>query len=201
MPWRKTLLIYFVLVAVIYGALLIPWPGLMTGYRMAVTGVSNIFLGRVGEARMKFEPMSTPTRDKDIDVHVQHMSRGLRAKTMVNAGRTYLPVSLAVALVAAAPVPWRRKIIALVLAVALMGAYVQFLIWLRLMTGLLTQPQFQAVQISETTLRFLKTLEVLVKSPVLPYIVALVVFGLVTFRRDDLVRIAGQPAVAVPAKR
>jgi len=196
MPSRKTLytlLISFVLVGVLFVLLILPWPGVLTGYRKVVAGVSNIFLCRIGDGRMNFELMDSPTLDKDTTVHVQNIATGSKAKMSVNARRTYLHVAFAVSLILAAPIPWRRKLVALALGLVLIGAYVQFGFWLKIV-HLLSEPKFGAMQLGEATRKFLMLLIKLSMSPVLPYIVALVVAVLVTIRREDVVRLAGGPA-------
>jgi len=193
-------LIYFALVAVLYGALLVPWPGVMSGYRKATAWISNIFQRRIADGRITFEVMDTPTLDKDMSVLVQNITTGSKAKMSVNARRSYLPVALAVALIVAAPIPWQRKLIALALGLVLMGAYVQFTFWLKIV-HLLSEPKFGAMQLAEMTRKFLMVLIRLSMSPVLPYIVSVVVFGLVTVRRDDLVRLAGRSTKAPVARR
>lgn len=192
MPWRRTLLIYFSLVVVTYGALMVPWPGVMSGYRRVMAATSNIFLRRIANGRMTFEVMESPTLDKDITVNVQNISTGSKARMSVNARRSYLPVSLAAALIVAAPIPWRRKVIALGLGLVLMMAYVQFTFWLKIV-HMLSEPKFGAMQLADSTRKFLMLLIKLTMSPVLPYIVSVVVFGLVTVRREDVVRLSASP--------
>jgi hypothetical protein len=189
MPPRRALLLFFVLVGVLYGLLMIPWPGLLTGYRRTIARISNIFLGQLGEGRMRYEVMETPTLDKDTTVHVQNIATGSRARMSVNARRTYLSIAFAVSLILAAPIPWQRKAISLGLGLVLMVCWIEFGIWLKV-AHMLSEPKFGAMVLGEGTRKFMFMVTMWTMSPVVPYIVALVVFALVTVRREDLVRLS-----------
>ena len=195
MPPRRALLLFFVLVGVLYAVLLIPWPGLLAGYRGALAGISNVFLGQLADGRMRYEVMESPTLDKDTTVHVQNIATGSRARMSVNARRTYLPLAFAVSLIVAAPIPWRRKAISLGLGLILMVCWIQFGIWLKV-AHMLSEPKFGAMALDEGTRKFMLMVTKWTMSPVVPYIVALVVFVLVAVRREDLVRLSRNVAHA-----
>ncbi len=189
MPPRRALLLFFVLVGVVYALLLTPWPGVLSGYRGAIAGVSNIFLGQLGDGRMRYEVMESPTLDKDTTVHVQNIATGSRARMSVNARRTYLSMAFAVSLILAAPIPWRRKAISLGLGVVLMICWIQFGIWLKV-AHMLSEPKFGALALGEGTRKFMLMVTKWTMSPVVPYIVALLIFVLVSVRREDLIRLS-----------
>lgn len=189
MPPRRALLFFFVLVGVVYGLLMIPWPGLLTGYRRTIAGISNIFLGQLADGRMRYEVMETPTLDKDTTVHVQNIITGSRARMSVNARRTYLAMAFALSLILAAPIPWRRKVFSLGLGIVLMVCWIQFGIWLKV-AHMLSEPRFGAMALGEGTRKFMLMVTMWTMSPVVPYIVALLVFVLVTVRREDLIRLS-----------
>lgn len=190
MPRRKTLLFFFIMVGVLYALLLIPWPGVMSGYRKAVVATSNLFMRSFGSGLMTYELMDKPTLDKDITVNVKNTRTGSMAKMSLNARRSYLPVAFTASLILAAPIPWRRKILSLVLGLILINVFIQFGFWLKIV-HLLSEPRFAAMELGQTTRNFLLVLiKILTMSPVVPYIVALLVFVLVTVRRDDLVRLS-----------
>jgi len=189
MPSRKAILLFFVLTAVLYGLLLIPWPGVLSGYRAAVAGAGNIFFRRIGDALITFEPMTTPTPDKDIDVTLKNVVGGPTVLMTINARRLYLPTAFTVALILAAPIAWRRKLIALALGLMLISVYAGFGVWLKLISAI-SDPRFGAVSLGPSTRKAAMILiAILTKSPVTPYIAALLVFVLVSLRREDVVRL------------
>jgi hypothetical protein len=198
MPSRKSLILFFLLVAVIYGMLLIPWPGLLSGYRAAVAGAGNFFLKRIGDGHVTFTPLETPTLNKDTEVSLRNIKTGTQAIMTINARRLYLPTAFTFALIVAAPISWRRKTLALVLGLLLISVYVGFGVWLELLK-VLSEPRFGAVSIGPTLRNGMMVLMLILrKSPVVPYIAALVIFVLVTVRREDVVRLG---SAALTARR
>jgi hypothetical protein len=128
---------------------------------------------------------------------VKNISTGRIAKMTINARRLYLPTVFVVALIVAAPIAWRRKPVALSLGLILISIYVGFGVWLKLVHAM-SEPQFGALTIGPSLRKLIMVLIViLTKSPVAPYIVALLVFVLVTLRREDIVRL-GMPAIRRP---
>lgn len=194
MPLRKALILFFVLVAVVYGVLLIPWPGVLSGYRAAVAGTCNIFFRRIGDGRITFETMVAPTLDKDTEVVLKNAA-GSTGKMNINARRMYLPTAFTVALIVAAPIPWRRKLAALGLGFILISAFLGFGVWLKLLYGLSEPRGLAAVSLGPSIRRFIMVLiKIMTMSPVTPYIAALLVFVLVTVRREDVVRLGSATA-------
>lgn len=203
MPSRKALILFFVIVVVVYGALVAPWPGLMSGYRRAFSGLCEIFFGRLGDARLTFESMTAPTLDKDTHVTIKNVKTGVEARTTVNARRAYLPVAFTIALIVAAPIAWRRKLASLALGLVLIMCYAGFGVWLKLM-NVLSEPRLGAVSLGPFLRSTMKVLiVVLTMSPVVPYIAALLIFILVTIRRDDLLRLSSasrKPSSVAPLR-
>lgn len=186
------LLLFFFLVAIIYGALLIPWPGVLTTYRAGAAAAGNLFFSRIAKATLRFEPLPTPALDKDIELTMINPGRGT-ATMYLNARRMYLPTAFVASLILAAPIPARRKLIALAVGLALISAYHGFATWIQL-TYTLSDPRgLAAVTLEDSTRRFLLVLmRILTMSPVTPYIVSLLVFVLAAIRREDLVRLSGR---------
>jgi hypothetical protein len=85
MPLRKALILFFVVVAVVYGVLLVPLPGVLPGYRAAVAGTGNIFFRRIGNGLVTFETMGSPTPDKDTEVVLKNVSTGSTGKININS--------------------------------------------------------------------------------------------------------------------
>ncbi len=191
MPSRRSLILFFVITAVVYGVLLIPWPGLLTGYRSASAALCQLFLGRIGDGRVTFAPMEYPTLDKDTDVTLQNVKTGVTAKMTVNSRRRmYLPAAFTLALIVAAPIAWRRKILAAILGLVLISIYSGAGIWLNLVNAL-SEPRMGAISLGPFVRRIIQVgIKVLIMSPVVPYIAALLVFVMVTVRREDVLRLS-----------
>ena len=189
MPSRKALILFFVLVAVVYGVLLIPWPGVLSGYRAAVAEAGNMFFRRIGDGRIAFETMEAPTLDKDTEVILMNISTRKGGMLGINARRLYLPTAFTFALIAATPIAWRRKLVAVSLGLTLISVYVGFGVWLKLIY-FLSDPGINALSLGPSLRRAIFVLmTILTRSPVTPYIAALLVFVLVTVRREDVVRL------------
>lgn len=189
MPSRRTLLLFFVLVGIIYGLLLIPWPGVLTGYRKAFAAAGNIFFRTIGSVLITFEPMDAPTLDKDTEVTLRNQATGAQGILQLNARRLYLPTAFTTSLILAAPIGWRRKLAAVAMGLALISVYLGFTVWLKLVFAISEPRGLAAISLGPFVRKSIMILiTILSKSPVTSYIVSLLVFVLTTVRREDVVR-------------
>lgn len=188
---------FFVLkLAIVYGLLLIPWPGVMAAYRAAYCAGGNIFFRTLGGAgRVYFTPSEQiVAKDKDVSARLENIATHTGGVMEISSrSMGYLPTSFAMALVVAAPIPWKRRAISLFWGIALISVYVGVELWLRLV-NLFSGADVMAVY---TLGPFWKGLvmvlvKVLGMSPVTAYIAPVVIWTLVCFRREDLVRIVAQ---------
>lgn len=188
MPSRNRIIPFFVLAFVINGVLLIPWPGLASGYRSLVCATGNLFFRRIGEAFISFEPMKEVSLEKDIEITLNNPVRG-KGKMSLSARRMYLPTAFVASLILAAPIPWRRKVIALFVGLALFNVYLWFTVWLKLIYGLSEPRGLDVITLAPSLRKFVLILiTILSKSPVTAYIVSLLVFVVSTLRKEDLTR-------------
>lgn len=117
----------------IYGLLAVaPWPGLRDGYADAFRAVGDGLFNPYGEnGWVRFDRL-----DDASTIHDTKTSVGIWGKTGGNAitysARTagYLPVAAIVALVCATPLPWPRRLRALVWGLILVHVFIALRVWL-----------------------------------------------------------------------
>jgi len=197
MPSLRPLYFFVLKLAIVYGILLIPWPGVMAAYRAAYCAGGNIFFRTLGgTGRVYFTPKEqTVAKDKDKDVSARLENIATRAAgimEMNSRSMGYLPTSFTIALIVAAPLPWKRRTIGLLWGMALISVFVSVELWLRLVNVFSNSDAMAVYSFGP----FWKgTVVVLVKvlsmSPVTAYIAPVVIWALVCFRREDLLRAAG----------
>jgi hypothetical protein len=99
----------------------------------------------------------------------------------------YMPTILLICLVLASPVPWKRKLISLVVGFTLVTALIMFKQWIELLTLCEQNSWLQLTSFSPTQKKFLDMANKgfsLAASTILYFVVA--IWLLVTFRLDDL---------------
>ena len=107
---------------------------------------------------------------------------------------SYLPAAFAASLVLATPIPWRRRLAAIVWAMALMITFVGFQLTLELVDAFSNPGVLNQFELGLWTKRLLGVfLKVVVKSPVSAYIAPIFVWILVTFRRGDWAKLLASP--------
>jgi len=206
MPSLKPLYLFVLKLSVVYGLFLIPWPGVTTAYRAAFsTGGNTFFRTLGGSGRAYFRSKEGPiTDDKDVIARLENVGNRAAGNMEMNSRLMgYLPTCFAVSLVLATPVSLNRKTIALLWALALTSCFVGVTVWLRLVNALSNSDVLAVYAFGP----FWKgavvvLLKVLAMSPVTAYIAPVVIWVLVTLRREDLVRVAShvRGGSGVPAR-
>lgn len=103
---------FFCRLILIYGLLIVPWPGLREGYSTAYRAVGNVLFGSFGsDGLVRFEPLpDDKSRDDTMIVIKNRRVPGGQVSHPHNTQlRAYLPTATAVALILATPIPWRRR--------------------------------------------------------------------------------------------
>ena len=129
---------FFGIAALVFGALLAAWPVLAAPYQWAFRTGAQIafqFVWFGSEVVLEPDPRSGDPFDTQIRV-VERDGAASWAAATETRGAGYLPAIVFVALVAATPIPRRRRLRGLLIGGALVYAYVVFLLWLNLMDGL-----------------------------------------------------------------
>jgi hypothetical protein len=196
MPSLRPVYFFVLKVAIVYGLFLIPWPGAITAYRAAFCFGGNIFFRTLGgTGRVYLSPIEqTITSDKDVSARLENIETRATGIMEINSRLMgYLPTGFTIALIAAAPVPRKRRAFALLWGTALISVFVGVLLGLRLV-NVFSNSDAMAVYAFGSFWKGMVVvlLKVLALSPVTAYIAPVVIWALVCFRREDLVRIVSQ---------
>ncbi|MEK7711107.1 MAG: hypothetical protein AAB341_04345 [Planctomycetota bacterium] len=199
MPSLKPVYFFVLKVAIIYGVLLIPWPGVMTGYRVLFCAGGNTFFRTLGgDGRVYFRALEHPTRTKDIEAKVENV-RTRTTGTLEKDSRMmgYLPTCFTISLIAATPIPWCRKGVALLAGVALISMFAGLQIWLFLMEGFSSASPLAVYTLSPFWRKAIIVLiRILYMTPVTAYIAPVIIWALICIRREDLQRFLPQSGFA-----
>lgn len=206
MPSLRPVYFFVLKVAIIYGVFLIPWPGVMTGYRVLFCAGGNTFFRTLGgTGRVYLSPKKSPIiSDKDVNARLENIeTRAAGIMEMSSRLMGYLPTCFTIALIAAAPVPRKQRAFALLWGTALISVFVGVLLGLRLVNQFSNSDDMAVYAFGPFWKGIVVVLlKVLAMSPVTAYIAPAVIWALVCFRREDLVRIVSQvrgpAATAVP---
>ena len=185
-PLRK-LSGFFLCSALYYALLMVPWPGLMQGYRAFFrAGGDQLFHSFGGTASVNFEPLSST--DHSTDTTLVLKKGNVRGSMDINSGYIgYRPTAFLVALVLATPVPWRRRLMAVCGGLILINAFIAFRIWLQLMDAFSDENVLAIYRIVPFWKSVLHALAlVLFRAPAAHYVVPMFIWMIVTFRRGDL---------------
>ncbi len=183
---------------VYYGLLVAPWPGVMDGYRAFFRAGGNFLFHSFGSAgSVSFEAIPSHDHAKDTTLVLTKQTvtpsgprtvRGEMDIKCVYIG--YRPTAFLVALVLAAPVPWPRRLWALMWGLVLVNAFVAFRVTLQLLDAF-SGPNLLALFSLGRSWKI--TLKILVliffRAPEMHYIVPAFIWIMVTFRRGDLRRL------------
>jgi hypothetical protein len=132
MPERKEILRFFIRFAVVYGLLLLPWPGGRAAYVRWFCGLGNAVYAREhSRLLVLFEP-EPANSGRPLDVQLTLANRAqvlpdgkLRGRVIgLDARRIgWVPTALLAALVVATPLSWRRRGWALLAGMAAMHVF------------------------------------------------------------------------------
>ena len=106
---------FFCRLLVIYALLAIPWPGIKAGYAAIFRAGGNLIFGSlVSGGSVHFHPMLEPQDKFDTHIHFVNLRSGEKKKLLTSSRNPgYLQTAFLVSLVLATPVPWRRRLWAL----------------------------------------------------------------------------------------
>ncbi len=192
---------FFLKVILFYALLMIPWPGVTAAYGFVFRACGNMVFRTFGSAgRVYFAPISPVPAGKDAkdtSVTLENIKiRGARGTMDMNSRLMgYLPTAFAAALILATPVPWTRRLWALLWGVLLMSGFAGLELVLRLLDAFSDKNVLMIFSLGPAAKgAVVILLKVLGMSPVTAYIAPIFVWVLVTFRRGDW-------ALCVPIRR
>lgn len=179
--------------------LVLPWPGLARLYPAVYHGVCNFVYGSFGPGRVTFEPFSDPNLPgDDTKVTIANLVTGSGAAFPRNSRvQGYMPTVFVTALALATPLAWRRRLITLAAGLFAVTAYVAFRQFFFLMFYARQGPSklFDPGPVLTGVLEFGRW--VFVDSFTGLFVVPVVIWIAVSFRRRDLERLLGD--IAAPA--
>ena len=204
---------FFLRCVLYYGLLVVPWPGLIDGYRAFFRAGGNLLFKSFSDGgSVSFEPLSSHDHAKDTRL-VLRKTKPLPVSGDMDIKSVYVgyrPTIFLIALVLAAPVPWSRRLWALWWGLVLVNAFVAFRVWLQLVNAYSDPNALNLYPLSPFWKGMLRAaVLVLFRAPAAHYVVPMFIWMLVTFRRGDLQGMfagrkktaggkAGQPRQAIP---
>ena len=117
---------FFVLFLVFYGVLMAPWPGLGGAYAACFRATANLLFGSfAGQGSVRFAPAAGRGREADAEVTFTSPRTGAVGRVPVASRRMgYVPTAMLIGLVLATPLPWSRKVRALLWGFLLINGFV-----------------------------------------------------------------------------
>ncbi len=187
----KTLMLFLVKALIIYGFLSVPLTFYDATYGSFYRKVAGVFFSKFRETGfVKFKEWKEPsTTHVNLGNYALVRPDGTSRTGFVDINTRYLgyiPTILLISLVLASPVPWKRKLIALISGLILVMLLLMFKQWIALLQLSEESPFLQLTNFTGTSksiLTFLNTFICTFSSSVLYFVVA--IWLLVTFRVDD----------------
>ena len=178
---------FFVRCMLYYGLLILPWTGLTAGYGALYRAGGNLLFCRFGSGgAVQFEPLSSQDHAFDTRLVLNKIRPPtVRAELDVKAAYTgYRPTAFLVALVLATPIPWSRRLRALVWGLLWVTTFVALRTGLRLFDTFTTPGPLALYNLSAFWKGVVTGMyRVLVLTPAGHYLVPAVIWGAVTCRR------------------
>lgn len=184
----------FVLCLVYYYVLVFAAP-LMNGYRAYFRAGGNLLFRSFGSAAsVQFEPFASQDYAKDTTLVLYKLKprpvRGTTEITAVYYG--YRPTVFLIALILATPIPWRRRLLALVWGLILINVFVAFRLTLQLFDIFSNGDALTLFTLSRPWKTVLKAMiRIFVMAPAGHYMGPAFIWLVVTFRRGDLAAVFG----------
>lgn len=177
--WR--LLLYYVLLGVA------PWPGFRDAYAGLFRAGAEAVFGSFGRGRIMFEPAPESLRMWDTRVCFWIVGVPTGHRITYNAWIAgWIPVATLVALVLATRIPWSRRWKALVWGLVWVHVFVLLRVFVLVLFGFSGPPGVPLLSVGPFGHKVLDiALEVVSVSPVTSSLVPVLIWPLVTFRRED----------------
>lgn len=199
---RNRLIIgFFLRLIVLYGLLIAPWPGLDRAYLACFRAAGNTLFGTfhsAGSVRFVEDPhpsVKWPTR-------MIYRKRGARGegRGRYDTRQGYLATALAMALIAATPVPWSRRWKALFWGFLLANGFVALRVYLGLLDLYSEADPVALFHFSPFWKRALGlVVRITTVSPEFTFVVPVFIWVIVTLRRRDFERWRDGGARGTPA--
>lgn len=197
MPRRDGLWRFLILVGVTYGLLIVPWPGVRDIYGSMYMEVANATLGSRGgalEIRFRRPKQGTTAQGQDIELAARETATYRVRRVPINTRLDgYLPTALLLSLTLATPIGWTRRGWAIILGMGCMHLLIAARLGIAILKALVTSPPYfqdlSAFWIRATHAAY----GLAMQSPASSFLIPIVIWGLVTLRRDDWARFMRSP--------
>lgn len=181
--------LHFALIApVCYGALIVAWPLVEKPY-MAFYHLfgQTLFNGFVG-ADITLKPLDEQVSGRDTQIIIVNPNTKFRGRLNHSAYITgYLSTALQISLIAATPLAWKRRGIALLLGLLLVQIFIEIRILSALLHALGSPPPLGMIAPGPTAAAlFDRAHELLAVSPMSGFIAPVIFWIIVSFRQSDI---------------
>ena len=183
----------------LYGLLVLPWPGVRESYASFFRAGGNVLFKSFGSrGTVRFIPADPQHGKWDTEGHLIRRDRPTYWRVGFNSRRMgYLPTAVLTALVLATPIPWRRRGWALLWGILLVNGFVVVRLAVAIMRGFRNVDLFV---FSSFWNRAVDTIyDVVSISTVTSCVVPAVIWMLVCLRREDCAVLLESPAVSSSA--
>lgn len=184
----RTVLLFVLKAAALYALFVVHWPGIPDGYRSLFRQAGNALFYRVGHASVvRFEKIDGRVEGKDTRVMLQNRRDGQAGALEIRSLYFgYRPTVFVAALILATPIPWRRRGRALAWGLICVTLFVGLRLWLRVTDAFCDPNMLGLYDVSAFWRSFLHGAMLVVSlAPATTYFAPLIIWGLVTFRRED----------------
>jgi len=200
---RRPLTGFVIRLLMIYGVLCVPWPGVRQGYAALYRAAGNGLFGSFGSGGVvRFRPLQAEQGRFDSEIKVGKRGSPHFTTTpydSILAG--YLPMAETIALVLATPIPWRRRWEALFYGVLLANGFVALKVYILLLHWFSIEKPWALYTLSQFWNNVLAAvLEFIVVAPTCTFLVPVLIWILVTFRREDIRRFVASTEKTVTAQ-
>lgn len=208
MSRAKPLLGFLCRFVIVFGLLTVPWPGWQETYARCLQKCATAVYGSFGsKGRVEFmpNPLAPAAAGRSTDTIIcvgnreQLNADGVGPKSAIEFEcrlEAYLPTAMVIALVLATRISWRRRLWASAWGLLWINLFIAFLLWAVILAAICYDPSLGLFSVSPFWQEVLEyTQEVLVRGR---YAAAVLIWIIVTFRRDDLTSFLGKEA-AVPS--
>jgi hypothetical protein len=191
MPAFKHVSWFFFKICVIYGFfIVVDCGGVYATVFRAFGNGAYANMGDRGRVRLIKAPPEFPDYDTQVKL-INGKIRGARGTMEIATRKTaYLPTAFTIALVLATPIPIKRRAIGLIIALAMIGGFVLFQYYLQFVEVLSRQGPLDVYGLSSFVRGAVVILiKILSLTPVTAYIIPVIIWAIVIFRRDQLAQL------------
>lgn len=182
--------LFFFLVLSIYAIFIVPWPGVMDGYRSLFSKAGNTLFGTMGTyGGVTFEALPADMHSADMRIVLRNlqMPRGEIPFQFKSILIGYRPTAFLIALILATPVRWSRRWRSLLWGLVWVNVFVAFRMWLLLVNAYSNDNPMALYSLGSLVKGLLEpAIKVLFFSPAIHYTVPAFIWLIVTFRQGDL---------------